>query len=141
MQPAIVEMTHSADAQPPGTPMHAAKSTTIEQRDECNRGNFIAPQYLSKMTNEIANNALKQTINIDIVAKNGFILLGLYISSAVLTYLSSFLLTGVTQKYANALRKSISENKLTAKKQPNQGGTERYPSICTGCKRILLHQS
>ena len=36
---------------------------------------IIAPQYLSKMTNEIANNALKQTINIDIVAKNGFILL------------------------------------------------------------------
>lgn len=70
---------------------------------------IIAPQYLSKMTNEIASNALKQTINIDIVAKNGFILLGLYISSAVLTYLSSFLLTGVTQKYANALRKSISE--------------------------------
>lgn len=60
--------------------------------------------------------------------------------------------TNVTEKYPTALRicisycmlkwrKSISENKLTAKKQPNQGGTERYPSICTGCKRILLHQS
>lgn len=70
---------------------------------------IIAPQYLSKMTNEIANNALKQTIDMNIVTQNGIILACLYIASAVLTYLSSFLLTGVTQKYANALRKSISE--------------------------------
>ena len=69
---------------------------------------IIAPQFLSDLTNEIANNAQTKNINMEIVSKNGIILACLYFASALLTYGSSFILTGVTQKYANSLRRSIS---------------------------------
>lgn len=69
---------------------------------------IIAPQFLSTLTNEIADNAQTKSINMDVITKNGIILACLYFCSALLTYGSSFILTGVTQKYANSLRKSIS---------------------------------
>ena len=70
---------------------------------------IYSPQVLKQMTNAIAAGAGNGTIDLAEVGRCGMILAGLYLGSAILTYGSSFLLTGVTQKYANQLRKSIIE--------------------------------
>ena len=70
---------------------------------------IYAPQILERMTNAIAAGAGDGTIDLAEVGRCGMILAGLYLGSAILTYGSSFLLTGVTQRYANQLRKSIIE--------------------------------
>ena len=70
---------------------------------------IYSPQVLKQMTNAIAAGAGNGTIDLAEVGRCGMILAGLYLGSAILTYGSSFLLTGLTQKYANQLRKSIIE--------------------------------
>ncbi|MCR5490722.1 MAG: ABC transporter ATP-binding protein/permease [Bacilli bacterium] len=69
----------------------------------------IAPQYLSTMTNEITDHAATQTIDLDKVANLGFILAAIYVSSAIMSYVAAFLLTGVTQRFANIMRREIAE--------------------------------
>lgn len=68
---------------------------------------IIAPQFLSKITDEIANNAAKQSININYIVKIGSILAGLYVLSALTNYLASFILTTVTQRYVKKVRMDI----------------------------------
>ncbi len=70
---------------------------------------IYAPQILKQLTDEIADNAGKQAIDMDKILRLGLTLGGFYIATALLNYASAFLLTGVTQKYANSLRKSIVE--------------------------------
>ena len=70
---------------------------------------IYAPQILSQLTDEIADNAAKQAIDMDKILRLGLTLGGFYVATALLNYVSAFLLTGVTQKYANSLRKSIVE--------------------------------
>jgi ATP-binding cassette subfamily B multidrug efflux pump len=82
---------------------------------------IYSPQILSKLTNEIANNAGTKTIHTDWsytaddgstahgILYYGTILGILYLVNATFTYLTYFVLTGVTQRYANSLRKAIAE--------------------------------
>lgn len=70
---------------------------------------IYSPQILSDLTNEIANGAGSRSIDMDAVLRYGIILGAFYVATALLNYAASFLLTGVTQKYANSLRKMIIE--------------------------------
>ncbi len=67
----------------------------------------IAPNYVSDLTNEISNNAATSSINMDVVIKYITLLAIMYVTSALCSYCSSFIIATVTQRYANSLRKSI----------------------------------
>lgn len=69
---------------------------------------IIAPSYVEDLTNEISDHAASMTIDLDIVGKYVIILAIMYVSAALTSYFSSFIIATVTQKYANGLRKSIS---------------------------------
>lgn len=69
----------------------------------------VAPQYLKVMTNEITDNAAKMNIDLNKVMNLGFILAAIYVSSAIMSYTSAFLLAGVTARFANLLRGEIAE--------------------------------
>ncbi len=68
----------------------------------------LAPQWLSKLTDEIANNAATQTISLKKIANFAIILLVFYVSNAVCHYVSNFIMTTVTQKYVKGMRSGIS---------------------------------
>ena len=68
----------------------------------------LAPQWLSKLTDEIANNAATQTISLKKIADFAIILLVFYASNAVCHYVSNFIMTTVTQKYVKGMRSGIS---------------------------------
>lgn len=67
----------------------------------------IAPNYVDSLTNEIAYNAFTASIDLDVVFKYVTLLGIMYVASAICSYVSSFIIATVTQKYANFLRKSI----------------------------------
>ncbi len=70
---------------------------------------IIAPNYVEELTNEISNNAATMSIDMNAIGKYILILALIYVSCATATYLSSFIVATVTQRYANALRKSITQ--------------------------------
>ena len=70
---------------------------------------IYSPQILKQLTDAIADNAGTRSIDMDLILRLGLTLGGFYVGTALLNYLSAFLLTGVTQRYANSLRKSIAE--------------------------------
>ncbi|MFA6830467.1 MAG: ABC transporter ATP-binding protein [Bacilli bacterium] len=70
---------------------------------------IIAPQYLSQMTDAIVDNAPTNSIDLNQVWRLAIILIALYVSEALMNYVSSFNLVGIIQDYAFNLRKSISE--------------------------------
>ncbi len=67
----------------------------------------VAPNYVEDLTNEISNNAATASISMSIVIKYITILAIMYVTSAICSYCSSFIIATVTQRYANSLRKSI----------------------------------
>ncbi len=70
---------------------------------------IIAPNYVEELTNEISNNAATMSIDMNVIGKYILILACIYVSCAIASYLSSFIIATVTQRYANALRKSITK--------------------------------
>ena len=70
---------------------------------------IIAPSYLKELTNEIANNSVSKTIDMNKIANFGFILLALYVVSAIVSYFANFLITTASQKYSRDLRNQITE--------------------------------
>ncbi len=68
----------------------------------------LAPQWLSKLTNEIADNAATRTINMQTIMNFAIILIVFYSVNAVCHYLANFIMTGVTQKYVKSVRSNIS---------------------------------
>lgn len=82
---------------------------------------IYAPQVLSKLTDEIANNAGTRTIHLgwqyvgeDGATAYGILFYGtvlgaLYLANSIFTYVTYYVLTEVTQRYANSLRKAIAE--------------------------------
>ncbi|HBR85583.1 MAG TPA: ABC transporter, partial [Firmicutes bacterium] len=69
---------------------------------------ILAPQYLKDLTDTItSNNSLTSGIDMKEVARLGGILIGLYTTSALLTYASTYLMTTVSQRYSQDLRKQI----------------------------------
>ncbi len=69
----------------------------------------IAPQYLKDLTNEIANNSATNNIDLAKVESIGIVLIVFYLSIAISSYFSSFIITTITQKYSQILRTQISK--------------------------------
>lgn len=69
----------------------------------------ISPNVLSDLTNTITAGSTNQNIDMDKLAHYGIILVILYVSSAVLNFISSFIMTSVSQRYTQSLRKQITE--------------------------------
>lgn len=69
---------------------------------------ILAPQWLSKLTNEIMDNAATQSIHLKRIADLAIVLIVFYGSNALFNYLSGFIMTTVTQKYTKDVRRQIS---------------------------------
>ncbi|MCI6443683.1 MAG: ABC transporter ATP-binding protein/permease [Clostridia bacterium] len=69
---------------------------------------IFAPQWLSKLTDEITSGAAHKNINLQKIADLAFILIGFYAGGAILNYAASFIMAGVTQKFAFGMRRSVS---------------------------------
>ena len=69
---------------------------------------IFAPQWLSKLTDEITSGAALKNINLQKIAELAFILIGFYAGGAILNYVASFVMAGVTQKFAFGMRRSVS---------------------------------
>lgn len=75
---------------------------------------IIGPKILGNATTEIFNGIMSKItggagIDFAKIAQILLFLLGLYIISAIFSYIQGFIMTGVTQKYTYNLRKSISK--------------------------------
>ena len=60
------------------------------------------------MTDEITSGAALKNINLQKIAELAFILIGFYAGGAILNYAASFIMAGVTQKFAFGMRRSVS---------------------------------
>ena len=69
---------------------------------------IFAPQWLSKLTDEITSGAALKNINLQKIAELAFILIGFYAGGAILNYAASFVMAGVTPKFAFGMRRSVS---------------------------------
>ncbi len=69
----------------------------------------IAPQYLKDLTNEVSNNAASKTIDLEKVSSIGILLIIIYIVTCLAIYFSNFIITTVSQRYSQILRRQISE--------------------------------
>ena len=67
-----------------------------------------APQWLSKLTDEIMDNAATQSIDMKKIMNFAIVLIVFYSSNALCNYFAYFIMTTVTQKYARRLRSGIS---------------------------------
>lgn len=84
--------------------------------------NIIGPRILGNITTEIYEGVMKMLagiggINFEAIGKIVAILLSIYIVSVIFSYIQSFVMVGVGQKFTYALRKQISQkiNKLPIK--------------------------
>lgn len=71
--------------------------------------NIVAPSVLMDLTNEIMVSVLGVSINMQKVAKYGFILIALYLGNAGFNYVQSYIMSGVTQGVSKRFRTSISK--------------------------------
>lgn len=70
---------------------------------------ILAPQYLSDLTNEMANNAISKNIDMDKIWHIAIILITFYSIIALCSFASGLIMNRVTQGYGKNLRKEISE--------------------------------
>lgn len=84
--------------------------------------NIVGPKILGNITTEIYAGSMKMIagtggIDFGVIQKTVLILLSIYIISAAFSYIQSFVMVGVGQKFTYSLRKGISEkiNKLPIK--------------------------
>lgn len=68
---------------------------------------IYAPQIVSDLTNHITEHATTKDIDMNEVMRFGIILGSMYVGSAICSYFASFIISTVTQRYANNLRKEI----------------------------------
>ncbi len=75
---------------------------------------IIAPQYLSKLTDEMANNGYTNSIDMDVIYHYVIILSIMYGVSILASFLSGFIMNDITQRYSKGLRSELTEklNKL-----------------------------
>ncbi len=76
---------------------------------------ILAPQWLSKFTDEVTRGAATRSIDLSLVAHYAIILIVFYVSNAILGYISGFIMNTVTQKYSKGLRTALS-NKINRMK-------------------------
>lgn len=69
---------------------------------------LLAPQWLSKLTDEITAHAGTQSINLKKIMNIAIVLVVFYGSNALCNYLSGFIMTTITQKYVKNVRRQIS---------------------------------
>lgn len=74
----------------------------------------LGPRIMGMATTELVNGIVAKvqgtgSIRMDVIAKILFAAMGLYIGSALLSYIQGFFMTGITQKTCYRLRKEISE--------------------------------
>lgn len=77
----------------------------------------LAPQWLSKLTNEINDHAATASIDLQKIGTFATVLVTFYVTNAVCNYVSGFIMTTVTQKFTRGVRKQISQkiNKVPLK--------------------------
>ena len=68
---------------------------------------MLAPQWLSKLTDEIVSHAFTQNIDLTKVMNFAIVLVAFYVSNAVCNYIANFVMTTVTQKFTRGLRSAI----------------------------------
>lgn len=68
-----------------------------------------APQWLSKLTDEIVAGAGTKTIDLKKIADIAIVLIVFYGSNALCTYLANFIMTSVTHKYTHGIRRVITQ--------------------------------
>ncbi len=66
-----------------------------------------APQWLSKLTDEIVNHAFTRDIDMAKIVNIAVVLIAFYGCNALCNYLANFIMTTVTQKYARRMRSDI----------------------------------
>lgn len=69
----------------------------------------IAPNVLSDLTNTITNGSAMQNIDMDKIAEYGIKLIILYISSMICSFVSGFIMTTISQRYSQNMRKEVTE--------------------------------
>ena len=82
--------------------------------------NIVGPKILGNITTEIYAGVMRMIagtggINFEVIQKTVLILFSIYVISAAFSYIQSFVMVGVGQKFTYSLRKAISEkiNKLS----------------------------
>jgi len=70
---------------------------------------ILAPNYLSDLTNEMANNSISKSINIDKIWHIATVLIIFYSIIAFCSFSSGLIMNRVTQSYGKKLREEISE--------------------------------
>ncbi|MGN1146908.1 MAG: ABC transporter ATP-binding protein [Lachnospiraceae bacterium] len=76
--------------------------------------NILGPKVLSKATTELFNGLMEKiagtgSINFDKIGRILLLVLGLYLLSALLTFIQGYIMTGVSQKLCYRFRREISE--------------------------------
>lgn len=70
---------------------------------------ILAPQWLSKLTDEIAYNAATKTIDMRKILNFAIVLIAFYVTNLVCHFVSNFIMTTVGQKYSKGIRSAISQ--------------------------------
>ena len=68
----------------------------------------LAPQWVRKLTNEIADHAASHTIDMGKIADIGIVLVIFYLSNAISHYIANFIMTTVTQRFVRSMRNQLS---------------------------------
>lgn len=68
----------------------------------------LAPQWVSKITDEINDNALTLSIDLEKIAVFGTVLIVFYSCNAICNYISGFIMTTINQRLTKNLRREIS---------------------------------
>ncbi len=69
----------------------------------------LAPQWLSRLTDEITENAAIQAIDLKKILNLGIALIAFYTSNAFCYFASNFIMATVSQKYSRGIRSAISK--------------------------------
>ncbi len=69
---------------------------------------IVAPQFLSDLADTITAGAATRNIDMQEIVRLAIILIVFYVSNALLTFLSGFIMNIITQKYSRDLREQIS---------------------------------
>ena len=78
---------------------------------------IVAPQFLKDLTNEMTDGAAIGNINLDKIGEISVVLVTFYISNALMTFISGFVMSTISQRYCFDLRSDISDkiNKMKLK--------------------------
>lgn len=76
---------------------------------------IVAPQFLKDLTNEITNGAAKGSIDLGKIGDIAIVLIVFYVSNALMTFVSGFIMSTISQRYCFDLRSDIT-NKINKMK-------------------------